>query len=124
MAQVKTKPTKMKLKVGDKVVVIAGKHKGETGLIKTVLPKLNKVVIAGVNVCKKHRKSNPLQQGGIIEITKPIFASKVAIVEPETEKPSRIGYKIRKSGEKVRIYKRTGKPISDQKLAKLSKPKK
>lgn len=55
------------------------------------------------------RRTNP--QGGIVEITKPLWVSKVALVEPTSKKPSRIGYKVGKDGKKVRVYKRTGKEV-------------
>ena len=111
----------MKLKIGDKVIVIAGGYKGKTGSVKAVLPKTNQVVVEGVNVVKKHCKPTQFEAGGIKKITKPIFASKVAIVEPESKKPSRIGYKIKDNGEKIRIYKTTKKPIVGNKQIKSRK---
>ena len=118
MAKPQVKPTKMKLKVGDKIVVIAGSYKGKTGSIESVLPKTNQVIVKGVNVVKRHRKPSQFEPGGIDQITKPIFAAKVAILEPESKKPSRIGYQIKDNGEKVRIYKKTNKPITTRKVTK------
>lgn len=103
---------KIRLKKGDKVVVRVGKFKGETGEISQVHPKQNKVTIKGLNVVKKSIKpdqQNP--RGGIVEITKPIWVSKVAILEPTSRKSSKIGYKVGKDGTKTRIYKRNGKEI-------------
>ncbi|MDZ7785654.1 MAG: 50S ribosomal protein L24 [Candidatus Saccharibacteria bacterium] len=103
---------KIKLKKGDNVMVRAGKHKGKTGKVAEVHPKLNAVTVEGINIVKKHQKPNRAHpQGGILEITKPIAVSKVAIVEPTSKKPSKIGFKVDEEGNKVRIYKRTGKEI-------------
>ena len=96
----------MKILKKDKVMVISGKYNGKKGEIVAVLPKTNQVVIEGVNVAKKHTKpsqANP--KGGIIEITKPINASKVMVLDPTTGKPARVGYKISTSGKKDRIFK-------------------
>ncbi|HZM63866.1 MAG TPA: 50S ribosomal protein L24 [Candidatus Saccharimonadales bacterium] len=102
----------MKLKKGDEVVVLAGKYKGKTGKIVTTHPRENKVTVEGINIVKKHVKPNRANpQGGIIEMTKPIWVSKVAIVDPSTKKPARIGYKIDDKGNKTRIFKGSGKEI-------------
>ncbi|HSX47768.1 MAG TPA: 50S ribosomal protein L24 [Patescibacteria group bacterium] len=103
---------KIKLKKGDLVVVRSGKHKGKTGKITTTHPTTNKVTVNGINIVKKHVKPNREHpQGAIIELTKPIWVSKVAIVEPTTKKASRVGYKVSSDGTKTRIYKRSGKEI-------------
>ncbi|HSX32877.1 MAG TPA: 50S ribosomal protein L24 [Candidatus Saccharimonadales bacterium] len=102
----------MRLKKGDTVIVLAGKYKGKTGKVTATHPTENKVTVEGVNIVKKHQKPNrAYPQGGIIEITKPIWVSKVAIVEPTSKKPSRIGYQIAKDGSKTRVFKTTGKEI-------------
>ena len=93
---------------GDKVIVIAGKDKGKTGVIQKVLPRTNRVVVEGVNLHKKHKKptqNNP--EGSILEIYVPIDASNVMIVDPKTKKPSRIGHKVVK-GKKVRVALKSG----------------
>ena len=103
---------KIRLKKGDTVVVLSGKYKGKTGKVVATHPTLNKVTVEGINIVKKHMKPNKeYPQGGIVELTKPIWVSKVAIVEPTTKKPSKIGYKLSKDGEKVRVFKSTGKEI-------------
>ena len=102
----------MKIHKGDKVVVIAGKDKGKTGIVQAAYPKLNKVVVEGVNIRKKHRKptqANP--EGAINEVYAPIDASNVAIVDPKTKKASRIGYSVNKDGQKVRISKASGSKL-------------
>lgn len=106
------KPFKIRLKKGDNIVVLSGKYKGKTGKIETTHPKENKVTVTGINVVKKSVKPNRTHpQGAIVEITKPIWVSKVSLVEPTSKKPSRIGYMFDKTGKKVRIYKRTGKAV-------------
>lgn len=105
-------PYKIRLKKDDTVVVLSGKHKGKTGKIVATHPGENKVTVEGINIVKKAVKPTQTQpQGGIIEITKPIWVSKVSLIEPASKKPSRIGYSQDKSGNKVRIYKRTGKEV-------------
>ena len=102
----------MKIVKGDKVVVIAGKDKGKEGIVQAVYPKVNKVVVEGVNVHKKHKK--PTQQnpeGSVVEMYVPIDASNVAIIDPKTKKASRVGYKVEK-GQKVRISKASGSKLN------------
>ena len=103
---------KIRLKKGDTVKVLAGKYKGKTGKILATHPTENKVTVEGINIVKKHQKPNKAYpQGGIIDITKPIWVSKVAIVEPTTKKASKIGYKVDKDGKKTRVFKSNGKEI-------------
>ena len=103
---------KIKLKKGDTVVVVSGKYKGKTGKVTATHPEVNKVTVEGINIVKKHVKPNrEYPQGGIIEMTKPIWVSKVAAYEPTTKKPSKIGYKIDAKGVKTRIYKSSGKEM-------------
>lgn len=103
---------KIRLMKGDTVIVRAGKYKGKTGKISAVHPSLNKVTVDGINIVKKHVKPNrEFPQGTIAELTKPIWVSKVSLVEPTSKKATRIGYKIDAKGVKTRIAKRTGKEI-------------
>lgn len=103
---------KIRLKKGDTVQVRTGKYKGQTGTITAVHPAENTVTVEGINIVKKHVKPNRQHpQGDIIEITKPIAVSKVAIVDPSTKKPSKIGFKIDDKGVKTRIFKKSGKEI-------------
>lgn len=112
MTNSKTTIYKIRLKKGDTVIVRAGKYKGQTGKITAVHPKENKVTVEGINVVKKHQKPDQTHpQGGIIEITKPIWVSKVGIYESVSKQPSRIGFKVDKDGNKVRVLKKTGKEI-------------
>ena len=102
----------IRIKKGDTVVVTTGKYKGKTGKVSATHPKENKVTVEGINVVKRHLKRderNP--QGGEKEITKPMWVSKVAVIDPNDKKPTKIGYKFDKNGNKVRVYKRSGKEI-------------
>lgn len=110
-----TKPYKIKLRLSDKVIVLSGKYKGQTGKILKVHPKDNKVTVGGINVVKKHIKPTRTNRvGQIKEITKPIDVSKVAIYEPDLKKASRIGYEIDAKGNKTRIYRASGKAIKGE----------
>ena len=103
---------KIRLKKGDTVVVRTGKYKGQTGKVVATHPSENKVTVEGINIVKKHVKPNKAYpQGGIIEMTKPIWVSKVAIVDPSTKKASRIGFTVDKDGNKTRVFKSSGKEI-------------
>lgn len=103
---------KIRIKKGDNVIVRTGKYKGQTGTVTATHPRENKVTVEGINIVKKAVKPNRANpQGGIIEITKPIDVSKVAIVDPSTKKASRIGYQFDKDGNKVRVFKSSGKEI-------------
>lgn len=105
-------PYKIRLKKGDLVMVRSGKYKGKTGKVTATHPRDNKVTVEGVNVVKKHIKPNQQHpQGDIVEITKPIWVSKVSIVEATGKKPTRIGYKVAADGTKTRVYKSSGKEI-------------
>ena len=103
---------KIRLKKGDSVMIRSGKYKGHSGKVLQLHPTLNKVTVEGVNIVKKHQKptkANP--QGGILELTKPIWVSKVGILDQASKKPSRIGYKLNKDGAKTRVFKSSGKEI-------------
>ncbi|HSX53383.1 MAG TPA: 50S ribosomal protein L24 [Patescibacteria group bacterium] len=103
---------KIRLKVGDTIVVRAGKYKGKTGKIIATHPTLNQVTVEGINVVKKHIKPTRQQpKGTIVELTKPMWVSKVGIVEPASKKPARIAYKVAKDGTKTRVFAKTLKEI-------------
>lgn len=103
---------KIKLKKGDTVIVRAGKYKGKTGKVLATHPQDNKVTVEGINIVKKHVKPNRVNpQGGIIEMTKPIWVSKVGLVEPTSKKASRIAMKLDADGKKVRVFAKTGKEV-------------
>src|SRR6204780_6007114 len=97
----------MKIKKGDHVVVTAGKDKGATGTVIAAYPALNKVLVEGVNMIKKNKKVTNqgvrgAKEGGIVTQEAPIHVSNVQIVDPDTKKPARVGYKINEDGTKLR----------------------
>lgn len=103
--------TKMKIKKNDNVIVRTGKDKGKTGVVKTVLPAENRVVVVGVNMVTRHTKpSHENPQGGRVKIEASIHASNVALVDPKDNKATRVGYKM-DNGRKVRVAKRSGEVI-------------
>ena len=96
----------MKLRKEDNVIVIAGRDKGKTGKVLSVIPTENKVLVEGINVSKRHTKpTEKLPRGGILDITKTIEASKVMVLDPTTGKPARIGYAFKADGTKERTFK-------------------
>ncbi len=101
----------MKLKVGDKVVVIAGKDKGSEGKIIKTLKAENKVVVEGVNKVKKHLKPTGNEAGSIIEMEAPLHASNVMIVDSKTKKGTRIGHTTNKDGKKIRVSKKSNEKL-------------
>jgi len=98
-----------KLKKGDKVIVLAGKDKGRTGEITTVMPKDNKAVVEGVNVAVRHTKQSQTTQGGRIAKPMPIDLSTLAIVD-KAGKPTRVGFRM-EGDKKVRFAKTTGEVL-------------
>jgi large subunit ribosomal protein L24 len=97
----------MKILKNDKVYIIAGKDRGKSGEVTRVLAKDGQVVVAGINIAKKAVKpSKKNAGGGIIEITRPVPVSNVALVCPSCSKPARVGYIVAKDGKKVRVCKR------------------
>ena len=97
----------MKIKKNDNVIVIAGNSEGNTGKVLKVYPKLNRVIIEGVNLRKRHTKPNQANpQGGIIEKEAPIHVSNVMLLDPKSNEPTKIGKKIiidDKTGKKKRV---------------------
>ena len=103
---------KMRIKKGDRVVVLSGKDKGKTGEVVQSLPKEQKVVVSGVNVAVRHRKAsqeNP--QGGLERKEAPLHVSKVAIADPKTGAATRVRFEER-DGKKVRVAVKTGDVIN------------
>lgn len=102
----------MKIKKGDTVQIMAGKDAGKTGKVTQVLPKENKVVVEGANVMVKHIKAQSSdQKGQRLEFFAPLDASNVMLVDPKTQKPTRVGYKVLENGQKVRIAKKSGEEL-------------
>ena len=102
----------MKIKKGDRVVILSGKDKGKHGEVTKSMPKEGKVIVAGVNVAARHRKpsqTNP--QGGIERKEAPLHVSKVAVADPKTGKPTRVRFEER-DGKKVRVAVKSGELIN------------
>ena len=101
----------LKIKRDDEVIILAGKDKGKRGKVRRVLDN-NKLIVAGVNMIKKHTKPNPQAgvAGGIVEKEAPIQASNVAIFNPASSKADRVGFKL-EGDRKVRVFKSSGEAI-------------
>ena len=99
----------MKIKKGDRVRVLTGKDRGKEGVVMTAMPQVNKVVVEGVNTARKHQKrTRATMEAGLLDIDMPIPVANVAVISPKDGKPTRVGYKIKDDGTKVRVCKRTG----------------
>lgn len=96
----------LKIKKGDQVKILRGKDKGRTGVVEKVVPGENQVVISGVNVVKKHvKRQGEKQPGGIVEIAKPLDLSKVALLCPKCNQPTRVAFK-KVGKDKKRVCKK------------------
>jgi len=102
---------KLKIKKGDKVVVLAGRDKGRSGEVLKALPTDARVIVQGVNMIKRHTRPSAASGGGIIEKEAPIHVSNVALLDPKDDKPTRIGFKTLEDGTKVRFARRSGEVI-------------
>jgi large subunit ribosomal protein L24 len=103
----------LRIKKGDRVVVLTGKDRGKEGVVLHALPSQGKVVVEGVNTARRHRKArSATDSGGILAQDMPIQASNVAVVSPGDGKPTRVGYRIGADGTKVRVCKRTGAELA------------
>jgi large subunit ribosomal protein L24 len=105
----------MKIKKKDQVKIMSGKDKGRTGQVLKVFPQQARVLVEGINIYKKHIKAQRGQAGTIIERERPIAVSKLSLVCPSCQKPTRVGYQIDKNKEKYRICKKCHSLIKDQK---------
>ncbi len=104
---------KLKVKKGDRVVVLAGRDRGKRGEVLQVIPGENRALVQGVNVVRRHQKQNAQQEGGIIAKEAPIHISNIAIEDPADGSPTRVGYKFLDDGRKLRFAKRSGEAIDD-----------
>ena len=106
----------MKIKKGDHVMVTAGKDKGASGTVIAAYPAIDKVLVEGVNMIKKNKKVTNqgvrgAKEGGIVTQEAPIHVSNVQLVDPDTKKPARAGYRRDDNDKKVRVSRSTGKDI-------------
>ena len=97
-----------KIKKGDKVVVLAGRDKGKSGEVISVKPTEARAMVRGINLVKRHQRQSAQQEGGIISKEAPIHLSNLALSDPKTGKPTRVGFKIFDDGRKVRFAKTSG----------------
>lgn len=104
----------MKIRKGDTVMVLWGKDKGKRGVVQRVWPAEGKVLVENVNIVKKHVKARPgIRQAGIVEQPARMDISKVALVDPETGEPTKVGFRFLPDGTKVRFSKTTGKELDE-----------
>ncbi len=102
---------KLKIKKGDQVMVLTGRDKGAKGEVLKVMPAQSRVVVQGVNMVTKHQKPSQISAGGIQKKELSIHVSNVAVVDPKSDKPTRVGYKTLKDGKKVRVAKKSGENL-------------
>jgi len=100
----------MRIRKGDKVQVMAGKDKGKQGTVLATNDSVNRLVVEGVNIATQHIKKQGATPGQIIKIEKPVHVSNVMILDPESGKPTRIGFKM-EGTKKVRVAKKSGKTL-------------
>ncbi|XP_073526087.1 large ribosomal subunit protein uL24-like [Phyllobates terribilis] len=93
---------------GDNVMIIRGKDKGETGVIKRVIKSQNRVIVEGKNLVKKHVKQGQGHEGGIFSVEAPLHVSNVQVVDPVTGKPCKVGVRYMEDGTKVRVSRGIG----------------
>jgi large subunit ribosomal protein L24 len=111
---------KMNIKKGDTVLIIAGKDRGKQGVVSRALPQVNKVIVEGLNIAKKHiRPQGQTRQGGIIEKAMPLQVSNTMLICTECGKPTRVGHERRPMGSdqklrSVRVCKKCQKVIEDR----------
>ena len=102
---------KMKIKKGDQVQVIAGKDKGKRGEVLRVMPLDGRVLVQGVNMVKRHTRPSTTQPGGIVDMEAAIHVSNVALIDPKSDKPTRVGHTFLEGDRKVRVARRSGEVI-------------
>ena len=103
---------KRKIRKDDEVIVLTGRDKGKRGAVLRVVTKTDRVLVEGVNVTKRHVKPTQADpQGGIVQREAPIHISNVALIDPESDRPTRVRYKTLEDGRKVRVAARSGEVI-------------
>jgi len=102
---------KMKVKKGDDVIVLTGRDKGRKGEVLRAMPEVGRVLVQGVNMVKRHTRASARGPGGIEEKEAPIHVSNVALIDPQSGKSTRVGFKVLEDGRKVRVARRSGEVI-------------
>ena len=97
-----------KIKKGDRVIVTTGRDKGKRGEVRQVMPENGRAIVAGVNLVRRHTRQTAQTEGGIISKESTIHLSNLAIVDPKTNKPTRVGFKVLDDGRKVRVARGSG----------------
>jgi large subunit ribosomal protein L24 len=101
-----------RIRKGDTVVVIAGAGKGRRGEVLRMIPKENRAVVQGVAIARRHTKPRGMgQPGGIVAVEAPVHISNLMLVDPKSDKPTRVGFRVLENGTKVRVAKATGAAI-------------
>ncbi len=103
---------KFKIKKGDQVVVLTGKDRGKKGEVLKILTQKDRAIVSGVNVAKKHQRPSNTSAGGITDKERSIHISNLSLLDPESGKPTRVGYKVLESGEKIRVATRSGQTLA------------
>ena len=105
---------KTKIRKGDSVIVIAGKNRGTRGKVLRMVPQTGKAIVEGVNMIKRHTKPNPQRQiqGGVVEREAPIALCKLMVIDPDSGKPTRVGFKRNDDGSVSRVARRSGSVIA------------
>jgi large subunit ribosomal protein L24 len=101
-----------RIKKGDKVVVLSGKDKGRSGEVIKVMPLNERALVRGINMVTRHQRQTAAQEGGLIRKEAPIHLSNIALADPGSGKPTRVGFKRLEDGTKVRFAKRSGETIN------------
>jgi large subunit ribosomal protein L24 len=109
--QAQEKKMKLKVKKGDTVIVLTGKSKGTKGEVTTINRETGRVTVAGANLVKRHTKPTQTNPGGIVSQEASIHISNVALLDPKSGKPTKVGYKIDKDGTKTRVARKSGTAI-------------
>jgi large subunit ribosomal protein L24 len=102
-----------RIRKGDRVIVLSGRDKGKKGEVFQVMPKEGRALVRGVNMVRRHQRQTAQQEGGIISKEAPIHLSNIALEDPKDGKPTRVGFEMLADGRKVRVAKRSGEQISE-----------
>jgi large subunit ribosomal protein L24 len=100
-----------RIRKGDDVIVLAGRDKGKRGEVMSVFPKEDRAIVQGINLVKRHTKPSQTTQGGMVSKELSIHLSNLALIDPKTNEPTRVGYKLQEDGTKVRYAKKSGDVI-------------
>ena len=105
------RPPKRNIRKGDRVIVLTGRDKGKRGEVLRVYPTEQRVLVQGVMMVKRHNRASARAEGGIVTKEAPIHISNVSLIDPTSDRPTRVGYKVMEDGRKVRVARRSGEVI-------------